>query len=437
MDPIRLDDSGVAGFVSPQKLYAMEERVEMAHRALHEAKGPGKDGLGWLDWPERVDDREMLRLDGVARRLRETSDALLVIGIGGSYLGARAGAEMLLSPFWNELPTRVRHSPRIYWAGHHLDSRYLQELLERLDGQDLAVNVISKSGTTLEPALAFRFIQGYMEKRYGPERAARRIVVTTDNQRGVLRQIAEEKGYERFAIPADIGGRYSVHTPVGLFPLAVLGIDPARILQGARLARQWYGSSGYTRNDTWRYAAIRSLLYRQGSKIEALVHYDPALKSLGSWFQQLFGESEGKEWKGLFPVALQYTTDLHSMGQYVQEGERHVFETGVLIAEDRHPTTIPAMAGDPDHLNYLSGKSLAEVNQKAALGTREAHIQGGVPVLEIHVPQATPEYFGALTYFFMKSCALSGYLLGVNPFDQPGVEAYKQNMFRLLGKPEN
>jgi glucose-6-phosphate isomerase len=436
MDLIRLDDRGAVGYVSPQKLYAMEERVEMAHRALHEFTGPGKDGLGWLDWPEHVDERELLRLAGTARRLRETSEALVVIGIGGSYLGAKAGAEMLLPSFWNELPDRVRRGPRIYWAGHHLDSRYLTELLERLDGQDVAVNVISKSGTTLEPALTFRFIQQYMEKRYGAEKAARRIVVTTDAERGLLRQMADEKGYERFTIPADIGGRYSVLTPVGLFPLAMLGIDPGGILAGARLARQWYGSSGYTRNDTWRYAAIRSLLYRQGFKVDAFVHYDPSLKSMGSWFQQLFGESEGKDGKGLFPVSLQFTTDLHSMGQYMQEGERHILETVLLVDEDRRPLIIPGVAGDPDHLNYLTGKAMAEVNQKAALGTYEAHTQGGVPCLEIRLPRTTPEYFGALTYFFMKSCALSGYLLGVNPFDQPGVEAYKVNMFRLLGKPE-
>jgi glucose-6-phosphate isomerase len=313
----------------------------------------------------------------------------------------------------------------------------MSALLQQLDGQDVSVVVISKSGTTIEPGLAFRFIHSYMIIRYGREKAAQRIVAVTDAKKGLLRDQALEEGFEWFHIPPGAGGRYSVLTPVGLLPLAIVGIDAEKILQGARLARQWYGAMGYTRNETWRYAAIRHLLYRQGIKLEAMVHYDPSLRGLGAWFQQWFGESEGKDGKGIFPISLQYTTDLHSMGQYLQEGERHILETAVLFEEDREPLMIPETELDRDRLNYIAGKSMEEVNQKAALGTMEAHIKGGVPYLEIRVPQATPEYFGALTYFLMKTCALSGYLLGVNPFDQPGVEAYKANMYRLLGKPES
>ncbi len=437
MEPIRLDDSGAAGFVSPQKLFSLEDRVEMAHRALHGKTGPGNEYLEWLDWPETMDPQEMARLTAVARHLRESSDALVVIGIGGSYLGARAGAEMLLSPFWNELSGKVRRGPRLYWAGHHMDSRYISALLKQLDGQDVSVVVISKSGTTIEPGLAFRFIHKYMMERYGREKAARRIVAVTDAKKGLLRDLALAEGFERFSIPAGTGGRYSVLTPVGLLPLAIVGVDVQKVLEGARWARKWYGTMGYTRNDTWRYAAIRHLLYRQGIKLEALIHYDPSLRGLGAWFQQLFAESEGKGGKGLFPVSLQYTTDLHSMGQYLQEGERHIMETAVLFDEDRSPLVIPATEPDRDRLNYIAGRTLEEVNQKAAQGTREAHIKGGVPYLAIHVPQATAEYFGALTYFLMKTCALSSYLLGVNPFDQPGVEAYKTHMFRLLNRPES
>lgn len=409
-----------------------QDEVRDAHNKVHEGTGRGNDYLGWVNPPDPNGDivRDVLT---AAEKIRAHSDVLLVIGIGGSYAGARAGIEMLTSTFRNQLSKEQRQGPEIYFFGHNLSSTYMSQVFALLEGKDVSVNVISKSGTTTEPAIAFRLVREWMINKYGKD-AGSRIFATTDKEKGALRGFAEAEGYTTFVIPDDVGGRYSVLTPVGLLPMAVAGIDIKAMLNGAHEAKDLYSNPNLQENTCYQYAANRNNLYRQGKKIELLVNYDPRFTIFAEWWKQLFGESEGKEHKGIYPASVNFTTDLHSMGQYIQEGERHLFET-VLWVDDPTNVVIPGMEQDLDNLNYLQGKTVNYVNKQAMLATLEAHQDGGVPSFVLNIPALDAHNVGHLFYFFEKACGVSGYLLNVNPFDQPGVEAYKKNMFRLLGKP--
>ncbi len=430
--PITLNRRHLQGFVSEAEFSAMEAQVASAHTLLHEKTGPGNDFLGWLDLPENYDRQEFARIEAAAKRIAQDSDLLIVIGIGGSYLGARAAIEFLRSPFYNSLK---KNTPDIYFAGCNISPKYLNELLAICEGRRVSVNVISKSGTTTEPALAFRVFREYLEKQYGPEEARKRIYCTTDKARGTLKALADREGYESFVIPDDVGGRYSVLTAVGLLPIAVAGCDIAAIMAGAAQARNELCNPILEENPCYQYAAARNILYRKGKEIEVLASYEPGFAMMGEWFKQLYGESEGKDGKGLFPACVNFSTDLHSMGQMIQDGRRNLFETVVNIADCGSCYHIEQDPENLDGLNFLSGQDMAVVNQKAMLGTLLAHTGGGVPNLVLELPDMREETFGYLVYFFEKACAISGYMLGVNPFDQPGVEGYKQNMFALLGKP--
>lgn len=432
---IHFDDTKALGFVEENGLESMKDDVKAAHDALHGRKSAGSDFLGWLEWPKTYDQAEFSRIQQAARRIQSDSEVLLVIGIGGSYLGARAAIEMLQHSFFNLLSEGQRKGPQVFFVGHHLSSTYLRELLDVIEGKDVSVNVISKSGTTTEPAIAFRIFRKWLEDRYGKEEASRRIYATTDRSKGALKTLAEEEGYETFVIPDNIGGRYSVLTPVGLLPIAASGLDIADIMEGAAQAVSDLDNGDVLENPAYRYAAIRNLLYQKGKTVELLVNYEPALHDFGEWWKQLFGESEGKDDKGIFPAAADYTTDLHSLGQYVQEGRRQLFETVLRVEKPRAQMTIEDDKRDLDQLNFLAGETLDTVNHKAFQGTLLAHTDGGVPNLVLSMPEINAFTFGYLVYFFEKACAMSGTLLGVNPFDQPGVEAYKNNMFALLGKP--
>ncbi|MGI6225837.1 MAG: glucose-6-phosphate isomerase [Peptococcales bacterium] len=432
---ITLDYSNTQNFIYQKEIEALEEQVMQCHYALHTGTGKGSDFLGWLELPNNYDKNEFKRIKTLAAEIREKAEVFLVIGIGGSYLGARAAIEMLNPSFYNELPRKKRNGPQIYYLGHNVSSTYITNLLELVEGQDICVNVISKSGTTTEPALAFRILKEYMEEKYGREEASKRILATTDKSRGALRELAEKEGYETFVVPDNIGGRYSVLTAVGLLPMAVSGIDIDQVIKGAQVAAKDLSINSLKDNISQQYAVLRKILYDQGKTIEILVSYEPSLFYLGEWFKQLFGESEGKEGKGIFPTALNFTTDLHSMGQYIQEGKRNLFETILNVERPLKDMVIKRAAEDRDGLNYLEGKTIDFVNKKAMEGTLRAHTEGGVPNIVINIPESSPYYFGYLVFFFLKACGLSGYLLGINPFDQPGVEAYKRNMFKLLGKP--
>lgn len=432
---LTFDHATALPFIGEHELEQMEAGVMAAHDQLYRGSGAGSDFLGWIDLPTAYDREEFTRIRQAADRIRSDSDAFIVIGIGGSYLGARAAIEMLTHPFYNQLSTQERQGPAIYFAGHHISSTYLSHLLDHLEGKRVSVNVISKSGTTTEPAIAFRIIKAWMEKQYGQEEARRRIYATTDRAKGALKQLAEAEQYESFVIPDDVGGRYSVLTAVGLLPIAVAGIEVEALMQGAADAADRYRKPSLAENDAYRYAAVRNVLYNKGKTIELLVNYEPSLQTFSEWWKQLFGESEGKDYKGIYPASVNFTTDLHSMGQYIQEGRRDLFETVVRVDRPAKSLTIPEDAGNLDGLNYLAGRTMDEVNHKAFQGTLLAHTDGGVPNLVVNIPEATPYHLGELVYFFEKACGISGYLLGVNPFDQPGVEAYKKNMFALLGKP--
>jgi glucose-6-phosphate isomerase len=435
MSKLTFDYSNALSFVGQHELDQMESSVHAAHKLLHEGTGAGSDFLGWVDLPSNFDQEEYARIKAAAERIRSNSDALVVIGIGGSYLGARAALEMLTHTFYNQLSKEKRQGPEIYFVGHHISSTYTAHLLELLEGKDVSVNVISKSGTTTEPAIAFRIFREYLEKKYGKEEARKRIYATTDRVKGALKQLADEEGYETFVIPDDVGGRYSVLTAVGLLPIAVGGINLDDMMAGARDASEAYRNPSLAENPSYQYAAVRNALYRKGKTIELLVNYEPSLQYFSEWWKQLFGESEGKDLKGIYPASVNFTTDLHSMGQYIQEGRRDLFETVVTVDRPAKELTIQEEAGNLDGLNYLAGQTMDFVNKKAFQGTLLAHTDGGVPNLIVQVPEISPYAFGQLVYFFEKACGISGYLMGVNPFDQPGVEAYKKNMFALLGKP--
>lgn len=433
---LRLDLSKVEPYVKlEQELSNMEAMVKSAHDTLKNGTGAGSDFLGWLDLPVNYDKNEFERIKNAAERIKKNSDALIVIGIGGSYLGPRAAIEMLNSNFYNVLKKDKRDTPQVFFVGNNISSTYLADLLDAIEGLDISVNVISKSGTTTEPAIAFRVFKDYMEKKYGVDGAKERIFATTDKSRGALKSLADEMGYETFVIPDDVGGRFSVLTAVGLLPIAVAGISIDEMMQGAADAREAYATDDFMNNDCYKYAAMRNILYNKGKNIEILVNYEPGLHYFNEWWKQLFGESEGKDQKGIFPAAVDFSTDLHSMGQYIQEGRRTLFETVLNVEKAKREVSIEEAKGDLDGLNFLAGKTIDFVNKQAFKGTLLAHNDGGVPNMVLNIPELSPYYFGYMVYFFEKACGISGYLLGVNPFDQPGVEAYKKNMFALLGKP--
>ncbi|MDX8345162.1 MULTISPECIES: glucose-6-phosphate isomerase [Bacillaceae] len=435
MTHIRFDYSKALSFFGEHELTYLSDAVKVAHHSLHEQTGAGSDFLGWIDLPVDYDKEEFSRIQKSAEKIKNDSDILLVIGIGGSYLGARAAIEMLNHSFYNALPKDKRSTPQVLFVGQNISSTYMRDLMDLLDGKDFSINVISKSGTTTEPALAFRIFRNMLEEKYGVEEARKRIYATTDKSKGALKTLATDEGYETFVVPDDIGGRYSVLTAVGLLPIAVSGVEIETMMNGAAQAREDFGKSELTENPAYQYAAVRNALYNKGKTIEMLINYEPGLQYFAEWWKQLFGESEGKDQKGIYPSSANFSTDLHSLGQYVQEGRRDIFETVIKVSEPRHELKIEKADSDLDGLNYLAGETVDFVNNKAFEGTLLAHTDGGVPNLIVEIPAMDAYTFGYLVYFFEKACAMSGYLLGVNPFDQPGVEAYKVNMFALLGKP--
>ena len=429
MDKLKFDYSNALSFIGKDEIDYLSDAVALANKKIKDKSGQGSDFLGWVNLPYDYDKEEFQRIKLAAKRICDTSEVLIVIGIGGSYLGARAAVDFLGSPFYN---AKSKNTPDIYFAGNSISGPYLKQLIDIVGDRDFSVNVISKSGTTTEPALAFRVFRKMLIEKYGKEEAAKRIYATTDKARGVLKKLADEEGYETFVVPDDVGGRFSVLTAVGLLPIACSGADIDEIMKGAQDACKDYASDS---NDCHTYAAIRNALYRKGKSTEILVNYEPLFHYVGEWWKQLFGESEGKSGKGIFPAAVDFSTDLHSMGQYIQDGMRNIFETVVSIEEPSCDVVIEKEEDDGDGLNFLAGKTLDYVNKKAFLGTLLAHTDGNVPNLVITIPKADEYNLGYLFYFFEKACAVSGYILGVNPFDQPGVEAYKKNMFALLGKP--
>lgn len=435
MNEIRFDYEKAKGLISDAEIKALAPYVKVAHDTVQNKTGAGNDFLGWVDLPVDYDKEEFARIKKAAEKIRNDSDVLIVIGIGGSYLGARAAIEMLSHSFYNSVSKDMRKGPQIFYAGNSISSTYLADLIEAVKDVDFSVNVISKSGTTTEPAIAFRVFKEILEKKYGKEGAKSRIYSTTDKARGALKTLSDSEGYETFVVPDDVGGRFSVLTAVGLLPIAVAGIDIDDMMQGAADGRTLYSNPDMDKNPCYQYAAVRNCLLRKGKNIEMMINFEPSLHYFGEWWKQLYGESEGKDNKGIFPAAADFSTDLHSMGQYIQDGQRMLFETAILVDAPRKDITIEANEDNLDGLNFLSGKTLDYVNLQAAQGTALAHTDGGVPNLAVRVPELNAYNFGKLVYFFEMACAISGYILGVNPFDQPGVEAYKKNMFALLGKP--
>lgn len=435
MTHIQFDFSKAFPIVKEHEIYYLRDAVKVAHHSLHEKTGVGNEFTGWIEWPTQYDRKEFQRIQQTAQKISADSDVLLVIGIGGSYLGARAAIEMLHHSFYNMLSDKHRQTPQIFFIGQNMSATYMKNVIDLLEGKDFSINVISKSGTTTEPAIAFRLFKKVLEDKYGVTGARKRIYATTDQKKGALKLLADKEGYETFVIPDQIGGRYSVLTAVGLLPIAVSGSNIEKIMEGASQAQQDFSHSEVEDNHAYQYAAIRNILYNKGKTIEMLTNCEPNLQSFAEWWKQLFGESEGKDLKGIFPASANYTTDLHAIGQYIQEGRRDLFETILKVESSRHPLIIEEDDENLDNLNYLAGKNIDYINQMALEGAMLAHIDGGVPALVIHLPAMDEYTFGYLVYFFEKACAMSGYLMGVNPFDQPGVEAYKTNMFALLGKP--
>lgn len=435
MQKLKFDYSKALEFIREEEILAQEGFIGVAHEMLHNRTGLGKDFLGWVDHPTGYDREEYLRVKQAAEKIRSDSEALVVIGIGGSYLGARAAIEFTGHSFYNCLSAGKRSGPQVFFTGNNISATYLTDLLEVLGDRDISVNVISKSGTTTEPAIAFRLLRDHMERKYGRKGAAERIYATTDKSRGALRKLAQEEGYQTFVVPDDIGGRYSVLTAVGLLPIAVSGADIDSMMQGAADAHGLYSSKRLEDNDCYLYAAVRNALYRKNKTIEVMANYEPSMHFFTEWWKQLYGESEGKDGKGIFPAGVDFTTDLHSMGQYIQDGLRNIFETVLNVENPGRSMKVIFDKDNLDGLNYLANRELDEVNKKAMEGTILAHTDGSVPNLVLNIPALDAYSFGSLVYFFEKACGISGYLLGVNPFNQPGVEAYKKNMFALLGKP--
>ncbi|GMK46661.1 MULTISPECIES: glucose-6-phosphate isomerase [Paenibacillus] len=432
---VKFDYTKALGFIGQHEIDNLSEQVRIAHEQLHNGTGAGSDYLGWIDLPNNYDKEEFARIKQSAEKIKSDSEVLVVIGIGGSYLGARAAIEMLSNSFYNLQTKEQRKTPQVLFAGNNISSTYVTHLLQLLDGRDWSINVISKSGTTTEPAIAFRIFREALESKYGKEAARKRIYATTDQAKGALKKLASEEGYESFVIPDDVGGRYSVLTAVGLLPIAVAGVDIDAMMQGAADASKEYSNPNLAENEAYQYAAARNALYRKGKVTEILVNYEPNLHFVSEWWKQLFGESEGKDYKGIYPASVDFSTDLHSMGQFIQEGNRNIFETVIQVNEVAEHITIGNDPADLDGLNFLTGKTMDFVNKKAFQGTLLAHTDGQVPNFIVNIADMTPYTFGYMVYFFEKACGISGYLSGVNPFDQPGVEAYKRNMFALLGKP--
>jgi len=435
MSKITFDYSKAAPFIRDHEVESMKKLAMDAKDLLVSKTGAGNDFLGWIDLPVDYDKEEFDRIKKAAAKIQSDSEVLLVIGIGGSYLGARAAIEFLRHSFYNVVSKEIRKTPEIYFVGNSISSTYIKHLMDVIGNRDFSINMISKSGTTTEPAIAFRVFKEMMEKKYGKEEAAKRIYATTDKARGSLKNLATEEGYESFVVPDDVGGRFSVLTAVGLLPIAVSGADIDKLMEGAQAGRKAALEAPFEENDAVKYAALRNILLRKGKQIEILANYEPSVHFVSEWWKQLYGESEGKDQKGIFPASVDLTTDLHSMGQFIQDGSRNLFETVINIETSREEIILQEEAVDLDGLNYLAGKSVDFVNKSAMNGTILAHTDGQVPNLMVKVPEVNEYYLGQLFYFFEFACGVSGYLLGVNPFNQPGVESYKKNMFALLGKP--
>ena len=421
--------------IDTKEIMKYKEKVQEIHQKLQENKNKEEEFLGWLDFPTKYNKKEFEKIKKCAKKIREDSEILVVIGIGGSYLGARAVIESLTHTFYNLLPKEERKSPQILYVGNNISGKYLEDLVELIGNRDLSVNVISKSGTTTEPAIAFRFFREFMENKYGIKEARKRIYVTTDKEKGALKTLADKEGYETFIIPNNVGGRYSVLTPVGLLPIATAGIDIDKLMSGARFAEEKYNDENLKYNDCYKYAVARNLIYKNDKNIEILVSYKPNLHYFIEWWKQLFGESEGKDGKGIYPSGAEFTTDLHSLGQYIQEGRKNLFETVINVEKEESNIKINVDEDNLDEINYLADKTMDYVNKKAMEGTINAHVEGDVPNIVINMEKIDEETIGHLIYFFELACAMSGKILGVNPFNQPGVEKYKTNMFKLLGKP--
>jgi len=428
---LKLNTKYLADFINADEMAGIKSQVEAAAASLHSKSGLGNDFLGWVELPTAYDKDEFARIKAAAERIKKNSDILIVIGIGGSYLGARAAIELLKSPLYNNM---AKDTPDIYYVGNSINPTYLNEIIKLCEGKDFSVNVISKSGTTTEPALAFRIFKKMVEDKYGKEEAKNRIFATTDKARGTLKSLSDTEGYETFVIPDDVGGRFSVLTAVGLLPIAVAGCDIDALMKGAAKAQAEL-CADFDNNDCYKYAALRNILYRKGKSVEMLVSYDPSFVMMSEWYKQLFGETEGKDNKGIFPASVTFSTDLHSMGQYIQDGARIMFETVVDIKTPKTDLFLEPDAENLDGLNFLTNQNMSVVNRKAFEGTVLAHTEGGVPNIILELEDTTEESVGYMIYFFEKACAISGYVLGVNPFNQPGVESYKSNMFALLGKP--
>ena len=435
MEKLNFNYQFAKNFFNENELRQIKPYVELANEVLTSKSGAGSDFLGWVDLPENYDKDEFTRIKKAAEKIKNDSEVLIVIGIGGSYLGAKAAIEFLSHSFYNNLPKDKRKTPEIYFAGTNMSGVYLQHLIEVVGDRDFSVNVISKSGTTTEPAIAFRVFKKMLEEKYGKEEAAKRIYATTDKEKGALKTLATAEGYETFVVPDNVGGRFSVLTAVGLLPIAAAGINIDDLMAGAKDAMNDFANKNMDENQALQYAAIRNILHRKGKDLELMVNYEPRVHYLAEWWKQLFGESEGKDGKGLYPTSADFSADLHSLGQYIQEGKRLFFETVVSIGKPEVEFVIESDKDNLDGLNFIAGKTLDYVNKKATDGVILAHIDGNVPNLGVNIPEATPYHLGYTFYFFEKACGVSGYLLGVNPFDQPGVEAYKKNMFALLGKP--
>ena len=435
MSKVTFDYSKAASFIKDHEVESMKKLALDAKDLLVSKEGAGNDFLGWIDLPVDYDKEEFDRIKKAASKIQGDSEVLLVIGIGGSYLGARAAIEFLRHSFYNVVSKEVRKTPEIYFVGNSISSTYIRHLMDVIGNRDFSINMISKSGTTTEPAIAFRVFKEMLEKKYGKEEAAKRIYATTDKARGSLKSLATEEGYESFVVPDDVGGRFSVLTAVGLLPIAVSGADIDNLMEGAQTGRKAALEAPFEENDAVKYAAVRNILLRKGKGIEILANYEPSVHYVSEWWKQLYGESEGKDQKGIFPASVDLTTDLHSMGQFIQDGSRNLFETVINIETSREEIILNEEPVDLDGLNYLAGKSVDFVNKSAMNGTILAHTDGQVPNLMVNVPEVNEFYLGELFYFFEFACGVSGYLLGVNPFNQPGVESYKKNMFALLGKP--
>ena len=435
MSKVTFDYSKAAPFIKDHEVESMKKLAMDAKELLVSKEGAGNDFLGWIDLPVNYDKEEFARIKKAAAKIQSDSEVLLVIGIGGSYLGARAAIEFLRHSFYNVVSKEVRKTPEIYFVGNSISSTYIRHLMDVIGDRDFSINMISKSGTTTEPGIAFRVFKEMMEKKYGKAEAAKRIYATTDKARGSLKNLATEEGYETFVVPDDVGGRFSVLTAVGLLPIAVSGADIDKLMEGAQAGREAALNTPFEDNDAVKYAALRNILLRKGKQIEILANYEPSVHYVSEWWKQLYGESEGKDQKGIFPASVDLTTDLHSMGQFIQDGSRNLFETVINIETSREEIILQEEPVDLDGLNYLAGKSVDFVNKSAMNGTILAHTDGQVPNLMVKVPEVNEFYLGELFYFFEFACGVSGYLLGVNPFNQPGVESYKKNMFALLGKP--